>query len=226
MAARPNRAAFGQNHVTFMRGVECLRAKPACWLLAAMLSASVSWAAAPPAVPPDSAHTNRPGRSVRIWPNDSAPDANAFAIPAVPKPPPARRADLPTAFMGNAPTSVTQLRTMERHVKALVARVSPAVVAVEVGYGSGSGVVISADGLVLTAGHVCGEPNRPVRFTFPDGKTARGKTLGREFPMTLKSTFVPPSCRRSPCQIPGPRQDSSSISSPRAARSYPTGAKS
>jgi len=69
---------------------------------------------------------------------------------------------------------------MERHVKALVARVSPAVVAVEVGYGSGSGVVISADGLVLTAGHVCGEPNRPVRFTFPDGKTARGKTLGRD----------------------------------------------
>ena len=180
MAARPNRAAFGQNHVTFMRGVECLRAKPACWLLAAMLSASVSWAAAPPAVPPDSAHTNRPGRSVRIWPNDPAPDANAFAIPAVPKPTPARRADLPTAFMGNAPTSVTQLRTMERHVKALVARVSPAVVAVEVGYGSGSGVVISADGLVLTAGHVCGEPNRPVRFTFPDGKTARGKTLGRD----------------------------------------------
>ena len=68
---------------------------------------------------------------------------------------------------------------MERHVKALAARVSPAVVAVEVGSGSGSGVVISADGLVLTAGHVCGGPNRNVRFTFPDGKTARGKTVGR-----------------------------------------------
>jgi serine protease Do len=67
---------------------------------------------------------------------------------------------------------------MERHVKALAARVSPAVVEVEVGSGSGSGVVISADGLVLTAGHVCGEVNRNVRFTFPDGKTARGKTVG------------------------------------------------
>jgi serine protease Do len=75
---------------------------------------------------------------------------------------------------------VAQLRTIERHVKALVARVSPAVVAVEVGNGSGSGVVISADGLVLTAGHVCGKADRPVRFTFPDGKTARGKTLGRD----------------------------------------------
>ena len=67
---------------------------------------------------------------------------------------------------------------MEQQVKTLVARLSPAVVAVEVGYGSGSGVVISADGLVLTAGHVCGRPGRSVRFTFPDGKHARGKTLG------------------------------------------------
>jgi serine protease Do len=67
---------------------------------------------------------------------------------------------------------------MERHVKALAARVSPTVVAVEVGSGSGSGVIISADGLVLTAGHVCGAPDRDVSFTFPNGKKARGKTLG------------------------------------------------
>ena len=67
---------------------------------------------------------------------------------------------------------------MEQHVKALAARVSPAVVAVEVGSGSGSGVIISADGLVLSAGHVCGAPDRSVVFTFPDGKTARGKTVG------------------------------------------------
>jgi serine protease Do len=67
---------------------------------------------------------------------------------------------------------------IERHVKALAARVSPAVVAVQVGSGVGSGVVISADGLVLTAGHVCGRADRSARFTFPDGKTARGKTVG------------------------------------------------
>jgi len=67
---------------------------------------------------------------------------------------------------------------MEEHVKAMVARVSPAVVAVEMGDGSGSGVVITADGLIVTAGHVCGGPNREVSFTFPDGKIAHGKTLG------------------------------------------------
>jgi len=45
---------------------------------------------------------------------------------------------------------------------------------------SGSGVVISSDGLVLTAGHVADEAGRTVRFTFPGGKSARGRTLGAE----------------------------------------------
>jgi serine protease Do len=69
---------------------------------------------------------------------------------------------------------------MEQHIKSLVPRLSKAVVAVEVDYASGSGVVISQDGLVLTAGHVSGRPNREVTFTFPDGRKARGKTLGAE----------------------------------------------
>ena len=85
---------------------------------------------------------------------------------------------MPAGFGKAAPASIADLKAIEQHVKALAARVSPAVVAVEVGSGSGSGVVISADGLVLTAGHVCGGPGRNVRFTFPDGKTARGKTVG------------------------------------------------
>jgi serine protease Do len=59
-----------------------------------------------------------------------------------------------------------------------VERVSPAVVAVTVDSASGSAVVISEDGLVLCAAHVGGLPDRTVFFTFPDGKTAKGKTLG------------------------------------------------
>jgi serine protease Do len=142
------------------------------------LAAAASQAAAPLSAATNSAPTNPPAQSVKIAPKEAAPDADAWAIPAAPKPIPARRADLPIAFTWNAPTSLADLKSMERHVKALAARVSPAVVAVEVGSGSGSGVVISADGLVLTAGHVCGAVNRKVRFTFPDGKTARGKTVG------------------------------------------------
>ncbi len=97
---------------------------------------------------------------------------------AAPRPKPAYRIDLRPPFTKNAPTTLADLKTMEQHIKALAARVSPSVVAVQVGSGRGSGVVISADGLVLTAGHVCGGPDREVDFTFHDGKTARGKTLG------------------------------------------------
>jgi serine protease Do len=67
---------------------------------------------------------------------------------------------------------------MQARVAALVSQVSPAVVAVELGHSSGSGVVISADGLVLTAAHVGSWAGRPVTFTFPNGKTASGKTVG------------------------------------------------
>jgi serine protease Do len=67
---------------------------------------------------------------------------------------------------------------MERHIQELIRRVSPAVVAVRVGGSVGTGVVITRDGYVLCAAHVCGGPEREVRFTFPDGKTAKGHTLG------------------------------------------------
>ena len=107
-----------------------------------------------------------------------AAETPATTTPAAPRPAPARREDLPAAFNQAAPRSIADLRAMERQVKSIVARVSGAVVAVEVGFGSGSGVIISSNGYVLTAGHVCGRPNREVQFTFPDGKKARGKTVG------------------------------------------------
>jgi serine protease Do len=105
------------------------------------------------------------------------------AMPALPPPGLARRSDLPEGLRLLAPRSVEQLKTMETHVQELVTRVSPAVVAVRVGQAAGSGVVVSADGLVLSAAHVGGEPGRDVRFTFPDGRTARGETLGTDHGM-------------------------------------------
>lgn len=95
-----------------------------------------------------------------------------------PKPAPAHPEELATAFGKPVPTSIAELKSMEERVKTLSRQLSPSVVAVELGFASGSGVVISADGLVLTAGHVCGRPNRDVQFNFSDGKTARGRTLG------------------------------------------------
>ena len=98
--------------------------------------------------------------------------------PIMPQPVRVNPKDLPVAFSKPAPTSVSDLREIQDHVAALVSRVSPAVVEVEVGNASGSGVVISEDGLVLTAGHVGEWAGRKVTFTFPNGKTARGTTVG------------------------------------------------
>ncbi len=86
--------------------------------------------------------------------------------------------DLAKIFAGQAPENVAELRAMQDHVRGLAEKLIPCTVGVRVGQAQGTGVIISEDGYVLTAGHVAGKPNRPVTFIFPDGKTARGKTLG------------------------------------------------
>ena len=77
------------------------------------------------------------------------------------------------------PIRLADLSRIERRVQQLIERVGPATVAVHVGGAAASGVVISPDGLVLTAAHVSGgDRGSEVRFTFPDGRTTRGLTLG------------------------------------------------
>ena len=129
----------------------------------------------PTANPAPTATQSAPTASQQSGPTTAAGAAERLALP---KPFPANPRELPAGFRQAAPASTADLKAIEQHVKALAARVSPAVVAVAVGSGSGSGVVISADGLVLTAGHVCREADRSARFTFHDGRTARGRTVG------------------------------------------------
>lgn len=85
---------------------------------------------------------------------------------------------LTAIFAGKAPESISDLRAMQDHVQALSQRLIPATVGVRVGAAQGSGVVIDDEGHVLTAAHVCGKPDQEVVFMFPDGKKAKGKTLG------------------------------------------------
>jgi serine protease Do len=75
-----------------------------------------------------------------------------------------------------SPASLAELKVVNERVKALVAKVRPAVVQVS----GGSGVVISADGVVMSVAHVGGRAGRIVTFTFPDGRRARGITLGND----------------------------------------------
>ncbi|MDF1505488.1 trypsin-like peptidase domain-containing protein [Roseisolibacter sp. H3M3-2] len=56
---------------------------------------------------------------------------------------------------------------------------SPGVVLVERDGGSGSGVVVRRDGIILTNAHVVGE-SRAVQITLADGRRLQGQVLGRD----------------------------------------------
>ena len=78
---------------------------------------------------------------------------------------------------------VAGLRDLEERLVGLAARLRPSVVLLRLadsdGVSSGSGVVISPDGLVATCGHVGEEAGRRVRATLPNGNVLTGRTLGQ-----------------------------------------------
>jgi serine protease Do len=85
---------------------------------------------------------------------------------------------IPPVFTKAVPESVEDLKAIQDHVKTVLAKVMPATVNVRIGMGQGSGVIVTEDGYVLTAGHVSGIPGREVELTFGDGRKVKGKTLG------------------------------------------------
>ena len=78
--------------------------------------------------------------------------------------------------------AVRELKEREEKVKAIVQRVMPCVVAVTSADddkpGSGSGVIISKDGLILTAAHVTQATGNNLTIIFPDGRRVKGTSLG------------------------------------------------
>ena len=78
------------------------------------------------------------------------------------------------------PKSLEELRLLQKHVKELVKKVTPATVGVRVGQSAGSGVIVTSDGYIMTAGHVSQKPNqkKDVWAILPGGKYVRAKTLG------------------------------------------------
>jgi len=77
-------------------------------------------------------------------------------------------------FNMGTPKSLADLRRLEDRVQWVMKKVMPSVV----GFGGGSAVIVSKDGTVLTVAHVGGKAGRNAMFIFPDGKKAKGKTLG------------------------------------------------
>ena len=73
---------------------------------------------------------------------------------------------------------VEELKRVQSKVADVVSRVMPACVSISDGVGAGSGVIVSADGLILTAGHVMTES--PIyEIILPSGQTVKAKPLGR-----------------------------------------------
>lgn len=87
---------------------------------------------------------------------------------------------LPNILKTNGtPATVEELRDIEKHVQKVLEKVLPAVVAVRVGPGQGSGVIVKEDGTILTAGHVSGTPNKDATVIMSGPKMLKGTTLGQ-----------------------------------------------
>lgn len=74
---------------------------------------------------------------------------------------------------------VGELRDVQQRISDVVGKNMNACVAVTDGVGFGSGVIVSPDGLVLTAGHVMAESNGKYEIILPTGRTVEAKPLGK-----------------------------------------------
>ena len=93
-------------------------------------------------------------------------------------PPDSSEVSVDRIFSGGIPQSIVELQAMQRRQQELADRLKPFAVAVRIGPAQGSGVLVSADGYVLTAAHVAGQPGRLVLAFLSDGRAVRGRTLG------------------------------------------------
>jgi serine protease Do len=83
------------------------------------------------------------------------------------------------------PLQAESLQERQTRVMATVQKVGAAVVGItgasgQGSMGSGSGVIVSKDGLILTAGHVLAATGADLTITLPGGREVKGKSLGRD----------------------------------------------
>ncbi len=70
------------------------------------------------------------------------------------------------------------LRELEERSTEVAARAVEATVGLKIGRNLGSGVIVSADGYIITAGHVVDSPGQAVDITLAGGRVISGRTLG------------------------------------------------
>ena len=78
----------------------------------------------------------------------------------------------------SAPESRKDLETIQKSVERVIPQARAATVCIEIDEGSGTGVIVSEDGLVLTAAHVAARVNKKATVILEDGTRLKAKTLG------------------------------------------------
>lgn len=77
-----------------------------------------------------------------------------------------------------APKTRKDLDTIQNALKAALPQARAATVCIEIGEGAGTGVIVSEDGLILTAAHVTSGVGKKVKIKMEDGTEHTAKTLG------------------------------------------------
>ncbi len=93
---------------------------------------------------------------------------------------PAHADSRPAALDKPVPQNVKDLRTIQEQVRKVLDKAMPCTVGIRIGNVAGSGVIISKDGYVMTAGHISGKPHRKVLLYLSDGRKVDGETLGSD----------------------------------------------
>jgi serine protease Do len=77
-----------------------------------------------------------------------------------------------------APEGRHDLEVIEKAVKKVLEQTRRATICIDLGEGAGTGVIISKDGLILTAAHVTGGTGKELTVILPDGKRVEAESLG------------------------------------------------
>ena len=82
------------------------------------------------------------------------------------------------AWEKQSPEDVKDLLAIQERLRELLPDAKKALVSIEAGDGAGSGVIVSKEGLVLTAAHVIGKTGKKMQVRLPTGKRNSAVTLG------------------------------------------------
>ncbi|MCF7674231.1 MAG: S1C family serine protease [Akkermansiaceae bacterium] len=99
----------------------------------------------------------------------------AAALPWIPPPAEAAR---PYINDKQAPENRKDLEAIQTALTSVLDQARAATVCIDLGQGSGSGVIVSEDGLVLTAAHVATGVNKDLEVILEDGRRLKAVSLG------------------------------------------------